>query len=141
MIIPDLNLVLYAHLPIDERHEAARKWWDSLLSGTENVGVPLAVSVGFVRLSTSPTVVSPPLTSAEAIAVVQNWFEHPHFIHVDSGTEHFAHMAQCLAAAGRSGKLVTDAHIAALALDHDAEIHTADRDFRLFPNVRTHNPL
>ena len=50
-------------------------------------------------------------------------------------------MAQCLEAVGRAGKLVTDAHLAALALDHDAEIHSADQDFRLFPNVRWHNPL
>ena len=141
MIIPDLNLVLYAHVNVDERHAAARQWWDGLQSGSETVGIPLAVSIGFVRLATSPAVVSPPLPSGEAVAHVQGWFEHPHFLHIDSGANHFTYMARCLAAAGRAGKLVTDAHLAALALDHDAEVHTADRDFRLFPDVRWHNPL
>ncbi len=141
MIIPDLNLVLYAHVEVDERHAAARQWWDDLQSGTETVGIPLAVSIGFVRLATSPAVVSLPLPGREAIAHVQGWFEHSHFIHLDSGSNHFTNMERCLAAAGRAGKLVTDAHLAALALDHDAEVHTADRDFRLFPGVRWHNPL
>ena len=81
------------------------------------------------------------MPGGQAIALVQGWFEQPHFIHLDSGPDHFIHMAQCLEAAGREGKLVTDAHLAALALDHDAEIHSADRDFRLFPNVRWRNPL
>ena len=141
MIIPDLNLVLYAHVPSDSRYGPARQWWDGLLAGSETVGIPLAVSVGFVRLATSPVVVSPPMTSAAAIGLVQGWFEHPHLIRLDSGPDHFAHMGQCLEAAGRAGKLVTDAHLAALALDHDAEIHSADRDFGLFPNVRLRNPL
>ena len=141
MIIPDLNLVLYAHVSIDERHATARNWWDELVSGTETVGIPLAVAVGFIRLATSSIVVSPPLPSGEAIAMVQRWFEHPHFVQIDSGANHFTNMERCLAAAGRSGKLVTDAHLAALDLDHDAEIHSADRDFGLFPNVRWHNPM
>ena len=141
MIIPDLNLVLYEHVDADARHEAAREWWEQLLNGNEAVGIPLAVSVGFVRLATSPTIVSPPWTSSEAVAKVLGWFEHPRVTHIDSGVSHFANMAECLAAAGRSGKLVTDAHIAVLALDHDAVVHSADRDFRLFPNVRWHKPL
>ena len=141
MIIPDLNLVLYAHDGGNARHAAARQWWDGLLTGTETVGIPLAVSIGFVRLATSPVVVSPPMTSVQALAVVQEWFDRPHFVQIDSGPGHFIHMAQCLDAAGKAGKLVTDAHLAALALDHDAEIHSDDRDFRLFPNVRWRNPL
>ena len=100
MIIPDLNLVLYAHVFSDPRHGAARQWWDGLLAGSETVGIPLAVSVGFVRLATSPVVVSPPMTSAAAIGLVQGWFGRPHFIRLDSGPDHFTHMARCLEAAG-----------------------------------------
>ena len=81
------------------------------------------------------------MSGDQAIALVERWFGHLHFIHLDSGPNHFTHMAQCLEAAGKEGKLVTDAHLAALALDHDAEIHSADQDFRLFPNARWRNPL
>ena len=141
MIIPDLNLVLYAHIPADIRHPAARKWWDGLLTGTETVGIPLAVSIGFIRLATTPSVVSPPMPGRQAIALVQGWFRQPHLVQLEAGPDHFTHVARCLDAVDRAGKLVTDAHLAALALDHDAEIHSADQDFRLFPNVRWHNPL
>ena len=141
MIIPDLNLLLYAHNSGDERHAAARRWWDELLSGEEPVGIPLAISIGFVRLATSPVVLSPPMTGAQAIALVKGWFQRPDVVHLDSGANHFDHLERCLEAAGRAGRLVTDAHLAALALDHDAELHSADQDFRVFPGVRWRNPL
>ena len=141
MIIPDLNLLLCAHNTEEPRHIVARDWWMSLLSGEETIGIPLAVSVGFIRLSTNPSVVSPPMTSEQAVALVREWFQSPRVIHLDSGVNHFNHLEQCLNAAGKAGSLVTDAHIAALALDHDAEVHSADQDFGLFPNVRWRNPL
>lgn len=141
MIIPDINLVLYAHLTTDIRHSAARRWWHGLINGTETVGIPLALSIGFIRLATTPAVVSQPMPGHQAIALVQEWFRQPHLVQLEAGPNHFTHMARCLDAVGRAGKLVTDAHLAALALDHDAEIHSADQDFRLFPNIRWHNPL
>ncbi len=141
MIIPDLNLLLYAHSSGDSRYAAAYRWWRGLLSGEEAIGIPLAVSIGFVRLATNPSVLSPPMTSAHAISIVKMWFQHSHVIQLDSGANHFDHLEQCLDASGRAGRLVTDAHLAALALDHDAEIHTADQDFGVFPDIRWRNPL
>lgn len=141
MIIPDLNLLLYAHNTEDPRHDAARLWWMNSLTSKETIGIPLAVSVGFIRLATNPSVLSPPMTSGQAVALVKEWFRNPRVIQLDSGVNHFDHLEQCLDAAGKAGSLVTDAHIAALALDHDAEIHSADQDFGLFPNVRWRNPL
>lgn len=103
--------------------------------------MPLAVSVGFVRLTTNSRVLSPPMTGAQAIALVKAWLEHPNVVQIDSGVSHFDHLEQCLTSAGRAGSLVTDAHLAALAMDHDAEIHSADQDFRAFPDIRKRNPL
>ncbi len=141
MIIPDLNLLLYAHNAGDRRYDAARLWWNELLIGEETVGIPLAVSVGFVRLTTNPSVLLSPMTGVQAITIVKAWFQHPQVIRLDAGDNHFNHLEQCLIAAGRAGRLVTDAHLAALALDHDAEIHTADQDFGVFPDIRWRNPL
>ena len=141
MIIPDLNLLLYAYNAGVRRHNAARRWWQELLDGEETVGTPLAVSIGFVRLTTNPSVLSPPMTSAHVIAIVKMWFQCPQVIQLDAGDNHFNHLEQCLIAAGRAGRLVTDAHLAALALDHGAEIHSADQDFRVFSDVRWRNPL
>ena len=141
MIIPDLNLLVYAHNTGDRGHSTAHRWWDELLTSNEIIGIPLAVSIGFVRLATNPGVLSPPMTGAHAIAIVKMWFQHPQVIQLDAGDNHFNHLEQCLDAAGRAGRLVTDAHLAALAMDYDAEIHTADQDFRVFPSVRWRNPL
>ena len=141
MIIPDINLLVYAHNQDDERYDAARSWWGNLLEGEESIGIPLAVSVGFVRLATNPRVMSPPMTSEEAVSLVRNWLRKPNVNSLDAGPNHFDHLLECLVAAGRAGRFVTDAHLAALALDHGAEIQTADQDFRTFPDVRWLNPL
>ena len=63
MIIPDINLLVYAHNQDDVRYEAARAWWDNLLEGEEDIGLPLAVSVGFIRLATNARVMSPTMKS------------------------------------------------------------------------------
>ena len=141
MIIPDINLLVYAHNQDDIRYDSARSWWNSLLESEESIGLPLAVSVGFVRLATNPRVMSPPMTSAQAVSLVRSWLRKSNVISLDAGPEHFDNLQNCLEATGRAGRFVTDAHLAALALDHDAEIYSADQDFRMFPNVRWHNPL
>ena len=141
MIIPDINLLVYAHNQDDARYEAARSWLRDLLEGEESIGIPLAVSVGFVRLATNPRVMSPPMTSGQAVSIVRSWLQRPNVEPLDAGPDHFDHLQECLEAAGRAGRFVTDAHLAALALDHDAEIHSADQDFRIFSDVRWHNPL
>ena len=111
------------------------------MRGEESIGIPLAVSVGFVRLATNPRVMSPPMTSEEAVSLVRSWLQKPNVNSLDAGPYHFDHLQDCLVAAGRAGRFVTDAHLAALALDHGAEIQTADQDFRIFPDVRWLNPL
>ena len=81
------------------------------------------------------------MTSEQAVSLVRSWLQKPNVVALDAGPDHFDHLQECLETAGRSGRFVTDAHLAALALDHDAEIHSADQDFRMFPDVRWHNPL
>ena len=112
-----------------------------LIEGEESIGIPLAVSVGFVRLATNPRVMSPPMTSGQAVSIVRSWLQRPNVVPLDAGPDHFDHLQECLEAAGRAGRFVTDAHLAALALDHDVEIHCADQDFQTFPDVRWHYPL
>ena len=106
MIIPDINLLVYAHNQDDERYDAARSWWGNLLEGEESIGIPLAVSVGFVRLVTNPRVMSPPMTSEEAVSLVRNWLQKPNVNSLDAGPNHFDHLLECLVAAGRAGRFV-----------------------------------
>ena len=141
MIVPDINLLLYAHFREFEQHSAARSWWEDLVVGHEPVGVPWSVGIGFVRLATHPRKLTEPLTTAQAIAVVESWHSRPHISGLHPGSEHLSILADLLSAAGSGGNLVPDAHIAALATEHDAEIHTNDRDFSRFPGLRWSNPL
>lgn len=141
MIVPDLNLLLYAHNDGAPQFAEARRWWESLLNGTERVGIPWIVAVGFVRLSTKPAVLDRPFSPENAVDTVEEWFSFPHVAPLDPGPEHLDQVRSLLAAAGVAGNLVNDAHIAALALEHGAEVHSNDADFSRFPGVRWRNPL
>ena len=141
MIVPDTNLLIYAYNDETERFEAARSWWEGLLSGAEPVGIPWAVSTAFLRLMTRPGAVNPPVTPERAVGYVREWFEVPHVVPIEPGPDHLAHLLRNLAAVGVGGNLVTDAHIAAVAMEYQAEVHSADADFGRFPGLRWRNPL
>ena len=141
MIIPDLNLLVYAHNDGTPYHDPARRWWEGLVNGTERVGVPWVVSAGFVRLMTHPRVLIQPATPAEAVDCVREWFLFPHVVPVNPGSGHLVHFRRNLVAAGVGANLVTDAHIAAVAMEYQAEVHSNDTDFSRFPGLRWLNPL
>ena len=122
-------------------HEPARRWWEGLVNGTERVGVPWLVAAGFVRLLTHPGVLQTPATPEHAVDLMAEWFRSPSVTPLNPGTQHTAIFRNMLAAAGVGGNLVTDAHIAALAIEHQAEVHSNDSDFARFPGLRWRNPL
>jgi toxin-antitoxin system PIN domain toxin len=107
----------------------------------ERVGVPWVVSTGFVRLMTHPRVIVHPATPEQAVDYVREWFQFPHIIPINPGAEHLMHLRRSLAAAGVGANLVTDAHITALAMEYQAEVHSNDTDFSRFPGLRWRNPL
>lgn len=132
---------MYAHNAGVPYHESARLWWEDLVNGTERIGVPWLVSAGFVRLMTHPRVLNYPATPTEAVDYVREWFQFPHVLPVNPGSNHLTHFRQNLIAAGVGANLVTDAHIAALAMEYQAEVHSNDTDFNRFPGLRWRNPL
>ena len=141
MIVPDVNLLVYAYNDGAPHHEPARCWWESLVNGEERVGVPWAVSTGFVRLVTHPRVLTSPVSHSDAIGYVRDWFRFAHIMPINPGTEHLRLLQRNLQAAGVGANLVTDAHIAALAMEYQAEVHSNDSDFTRFPGLRWRNPL
>lgn len=141
MLVPDVNLLLYATIDAFERHGAARAWWEGLLSGRESVGLPLVSCLGFVRIATNRRVFTDPMAVSDASETVRSWVARPNVSILQPGPDHLERVLDLLLAAGTAGNLTTDARIAALALEHRGVVATQDGDFSRFPDVRVVNPL
>jgi toxin-antitoxin system PIN domain toxin len=142
VIVPDVNLLLYAYDSSSPFHARARAWWSGCLSGTEAVGLTHAVVFGFVRVGTNARVYQDPWTLADATSHVRAWLARRAVRLLLPDVDHVDRVLDLLAAAGSAGgNLVTDAQIAALALQHGADVHTADRDILRFKGVRCRFPL
>lgn len=141
MIVPDVNLLLYAHDRTGPHHARAREWWRGCMNGTEIVGVSVLTVLAFVRLSTQPRLFRRPYSGDEAWRVARRWLSRPIVNSMELQLADLDLAAQLLRGAGRAGNLVTDAALAAQAVRRGAVIHSADRDFERFPDLRWYNPL
>ena len=141
MIVPDINLLLYAYDSDSPLHSKAAAWWQACLSGDDPVIMPEVVAFGFVRVGTNPRAFSHPMTAEEAAAHVRSWLEQPVVRTPELPPGHIERVLGLLVDLGTAGNLVTDAQIAAVALENDAVVHTADADFIRFAGMRWLNPL
>lgn len=141
MIVPDVNLLIYAYDARSPFHAKAAAWWGACLSGSEPVGLPLVVILGFVRVGTSARVFEHPLTPGEAAGHVRAWLAQPVVQILEPRADHLEHVLTLLESLGTAANLVTDAQIAALVLESGAVLHTTDGDFLRFADLRWLNPL
>jgi uncharacterized protein len=137
----DANLLLYAADEEAPRHRSARAWLEVLLSGDEPVGFAWAVLLAFLRLSTNPRVFAHPLAPERAFDVLQAWLAQPCATVVHPGDRHAVLLRQLLGSLGTAGNRVTDAHLAALAIEHGAELNSCDTDFGRFSGLRWIDPI
>jgi uncharacterized protein len=138
--IVDANVLLYAVNESEPRHAASRDWLDSALSGSGTVGFAWVVLLAFLRLSTKVGLYPRPLSVPDALATVRTWTEAAPSVVVHPTPRHLDVLGGLLSSTGAGGNLTSDAHLAALAVEHDAEVVTFDRDFGRFPGVRWHLP-
>jgi toxin-antitoxin system PIN domain toxin len=141
MIIPDVNLLLYAHIDAFGEHAKARVWWDALLNGKTEVGLPGPALFGFLRLATNRRLFDPPMSLEAALAHVERWLARPIVRFLVPGPRHLEIAFRLLRPRRTAGNLTTDVQLAALAIEHQAEIHSNDLDFARFPQLRWKNPL
>jgi toxin-antitoxin system PIN domain toxin len=141
MIVPDVNLLLYACDSASPLHARAAQWWQECLSGSEPVGLAPVVIFGFIRVGTNRKAFLKPMTCAEAAGQVRSWLNQPVAQVLVPGPQHFEQVISLLQSAGATGDLVTDAQIAALAMEHGAVVHTTDADFVRFSGLRWFNPI
>jgi toxin-antitoxin system PIN domain toxin len=141
MILPDMNLLVHAYNADSRVHDAARAWWEELLNGTRPVGLAWAAVLGFVRIATHRQILTNPMPVSLACAHVRAWMAQSYVTVLDPGARHAEILFGLLEALGTAGNLTTDAHLAALAIEHQAELHSTDADFSRFVGLRWSNPL
>lgn len=142
MILVDANLLLYAHeADSGSRHEAARAWLERLLETEPDVRMGLVTLLAFIRISTDPRVYAQPRATAEVIGIVAGLLARPNVTVASPGDRHWAILADVAASGGARGPLLTDAHLASLAMEHGATLATSDRDFTRFHGLRHVDPL
>jgi toxin-antitoxin system PIN domain toxin len=141
VILLDANLLLYAANRAAPEHERARAWLDDRLNGTVPLGLPWPSLLVFVRLATNPLVVRHPVAAAEAWRQVEEWLECEPAWTPLPGDGHRAIIGGFLRAPWMTSRLVPDAHVAALAIEHGLTLQSTDGDFARFPGVKWENPL
>lgn len=141
MKLPDVNLLLYATDTLSARHRSARAWVQETLSGSETVALAWTVLLGFVRLSTNSAVFQQPLQPEEALDMLDGWLAQPCVTVIHPTDRHSAVLRELLGPLGTAGNLTTDAHLAALAIEHGALLCSCDADFSRFPGLRWVDPL
>lgn len=141
MIIPDINLLVYAYNSDAPFHDQSRVWLEGCLSGRTQIGLPWVVMLGFVRIMSSAAVLTDPMEPVEAIEHTRSWLARSQTQIVNPGPRHLEILAELMREARASGRLTTDAHLAALAVETQSELHSNDLDFARFPGLRWSNPL
>lgn len=135
MKLPDVNVLLYAVNTASPQHAVAKQALQEAFTEGD-VGLPWAVLLGFLRLTTRSGILAQPLTVDDALQIMHSWLDHPAATTLAPGDRHAAILSRLLIGAGQGGSLVSDAHLAALAIEHNAELLSFDRDFARFAGLR-----
>ena len=141
MILVDANILLYAEDSRSEHHEVARTWWDAQLSGSDPMALCWPVLTAFIRIGTNTRLHQRPLTLKEAIDRVQSWLDQPCVRIIQSTDQHWPIFQQMLRAGNATANLVSDAHLAALAVEHNCVLYSTDTDFARFRGLKWKNPV
>lgn len=136
MKTPDVNVLLYAVNEDSPQHAAAKRWIEAAYAGPGGIGFAWAALLGFVRLATRSGIFAKPLGVEVAMDIVDTWLDHPSARVLLPTDRHAGLLRRLLIGAGAGGNLVSDAHLAALAIEHNAELATFDRDFGRFAGLR-----
>ena len=134
-------MLISAHRADSPLHEAARNWLRSVYAGDETFALCAPVLIGLVRILTHPRAFAPPDTHDQAFAFVDSLLGHPNAVLLNPGRDHVRLFEELCRAADARGDLVTDAYLAALAIETGAVLVSADRDFGRFPGLRWRRPF
>ena len=141
MILPDVNVLVYAHRQDAPNHVAYREWLESVINSEQAYGMADLVLSGFLRVVTHPRVFNPPSTLEQALGFISDVRNQPNCVLVQPGRRHWAIFEQLCRTVHVKGNLVPDAYLAALAIESGSEWITTDRDFSRFPRLSWRHPF
>lgn len=136
MRLPDTNVLLHAVNEDSPRHETARDWIETALTGDETVGFAWLALLGFVRIATKEAIFPKPLSPTAALDLVDGWLSAGPATIASPGDNHASILRELIERAGTAGNLTSDAHLAAIAVERGARIATFDTDFHRFRGLR-----
>ena len=142
MLLPDVNVLIYAHVEVSTPdHAAYAAWVTRMATGPEPFALSVLVLSAFVRIVTHPRIFKPPSTLEQALDFVSSLVERPNAHVVAPGPDHLAIFERLCRESGATGKLVADAQHAAIAVEHGFTWVSTDDDFDQFPGFRWQHPL
>ncbi len=141
MILPDVNVLVYAHREDTVDHRAYRDWLEAVLAGDEPFGLSDLVLSGFLRVVTHPRVFTKPSPLDVALDFATQLRDSPNCVSIQPGPRHWDIFSRLCRQAKVRGNLVADAFLAAMAIESGGQWITTDRDYSRFPGLRSHHPL
>jgi toxin-antitoxin system PIN domain toxin len=140
MKVLDANILLYAYNSDSAHHEVCRVWLEDVFNGMEPVALPWQTLLAFVRIATNPRASAHPISIEQACNIVDRWLEQPNVTLSQPSERFWPILRKQLTDAQVSGPLVTDAALAALALEYGATLCSTDHDFRRFRGLKLLDP-
>lgn len=141
MIVLDANVFLHAYNVDVPQHRAVSRWMGKLVESNEIIGLPWITLWAFIRVSTNPRVWNHPMAAKRVFGIVDEWLGQPGVVTLHPGPRHREILEELITRHDVSGPLVTDAVLAAIAIENGATVASCDQDFRRFPELRWVNPL
>ncbi len=141
MKIPDINLLIYAVNRDTPHHGKAREWLETALSSRDTVGFAWIVLLGFLRIVTNDRIMPKPLSLDTASGLIDEWLDLPVSQIISPKERHWEIVKELLRPLGVAGNLTSDAHLAALTIEHGGRLYSTDNDFSRFRLLRWTNPL
>jgi len=141
VVLPDVNVLVYAHRDDADGHADYREWLERVINGDEAYGISELVLSGFIRIVTHPRVFRSPTAVAEALAFAEQVRAQPNCVRVEPGVRHWQIFDRLCRESGARGNLVPDAYLAAMAIESGCEWITTDRDYSRFDGLRWRHPL
>ena len=141
MVLPDVNVLVYAHREDSAQHAGCREWVEAVINGNEAFGLSELVLSGFLRVVTHPKIFAKPSPLSDALEFTEQLRSRPNGIPVAPGPRHWDIFRALCIQAGAKGNLVPDAYLAAMAIESGCEWISTDRDFSRFKDLRWRHPL